>query len=238
MREIILDTETTGLEPRAGDRIIEIACIELHERMWPGKKFQRYINPERDIPASATAVHGITSEHLRGKPRFADIADEFLAFIGADPLVIHNAPFDLAFLNEELRRCGRPVLPRERTVDTLEMARRKFPGAGNSLDRLAERFRIDTSARTVHGGLVDAGILLEVYLDLTGSRRLDLGMDALLVESGAEESGPVRPRPVPLAPRSTPEERAAHERMVREGLGKKALWLQLGAMIPSPSASD
>ncbi len=234
MREIVLDTETTGLDARE-DRIVEVACIELHERAFRGKTFQRYVNPEREIPQEAVAIHGITNDRLRDKPKFAEIADEFLQFIGDDPLVIHNAGFDLRFLNEELARIGRPALPRERCVDTLEIARRKFPGAQNNLDRLAERFGIDASARTLHGGLVDADILLEVYLELTDSRRQDLGIDALLVETVEDDPGPARQRPEPMGPLSTAEERAAHRAFVREALGEGAIWLRHEESAAAPS---
>ncbi len=227
MRELILDTETTGLEVERGDRIIEVACIELLDRARKGRSFQRYVNPERDVLDGALKVHGITNEMLRQKPLFADVADDFLAFIGTDPLVIHNAPFDLGFLNEELRRCAKAPLSRERVVDTLEMARRKFPGARNSLDRLAERYRIDTSARKIHGGLIDAEILLEVYLELTESRRQDLGIDAMLSEPEEENSGPARQRSKPKGPLSTDAERTLHTAFIRESIGKDALWTRL-----------
>ena len=234
MRELILDTETTGLSVEEGDRIIEVACIELLDRARKGRSFQRYVNPERDVPDGALKVHGITNEMLRQKPFFADIANDFLAFIGTDPLVIHNAPFDLGFLNAELRRCGKPAIRREGVVDTLEMARRKFPGARNSLDRLAERYRIDTSARTLHGGLIDAEILLEVYLELTGSRRQDLGIDDMLSEPEEENSGPARQRAEPMGPLSTDAERAAHAAFIRESIGENALWLRPGSNGAAP----
>ena len=226
MREVILDTETTGLHVDRGDRIIEVACIELIDRARKGQSFQRYVNPERPIDADAMQVHGITDEMLRDKPRFADIADEFLAFIGEDPLVIHNAPFDMGFLNEELRLCDRQPIPRQRSVDTLEMSRRRHPGARHSLDKLAERYRIDTSSRTLHGGLIDADILLEVYLELTGSRRQDLGFDAIMVDSTDDNGSPARKRPTALAPLSTEAERKAHREYIRESIGEHALWLR------------
>ena len=234
MRELILDTETTGLEVEQGDRIIEVACIELLDRSRKARSFQRYVNPERDVADGALKVHGITNEKLRQKPVFADVADDFLAFIGTDPLVIHNAPFDLGFLNEELRRCGKPPISRTRVVDTLELARRKFPGARNSLDRLAERYRIDTSARTLHGGLIDAEILLEVYLELTESRRQDLGIDAMLAPSDEEDSGPAAQRPELMEPLSTDVERAAHTAFIRESIGENALWFRLETLGTAP----
>ena len=238
MREIILDTETTGLHVERGDRIIEVAGIELFDRARRGRSFQRYVNPEREIDEDAIRVHGITNEFLKEKPGFADIADDFLSFIGEDMLVMHNGFFDLGFLNEELGRCGRSPIPRLRVVDTLEMARRKIPGGRHSLDRLAERYRIDTSARTLHGGLVDADILLEVYLELTDSRQQDLGMDAFLMDADEENTGPARQRPTPLEPLSTESERAAHRAFLRKSIGEHALWLQLeadGAVAPGKS---
>ena len=230
MRELILDTETTGLHADRGDRIIEVAAIELLDRSQRGKSFQQYVNPGREITADAEAVHGISSAMLRDKPEFGDIVEAFLAFIGDDPLVIHNAPFDLGFLNAELARCGRPPLPASRAVDTLELARRRHPGARNSLDRLAERYRIDTSARSLHGGLVDAGILLEVYLELTDSRQQqDLGMDEWLVDAGDGDTGPARQRPRPLPPRSSAAEREAHRAHLQASIGAHAIWFRLAA---------
>ena len=178
MREIALDTETTGISPRDGHRIIEIGCLELMHHLPTGHKLHIYINPEREIDEGAVKVHGITSEFLADKPVFADIADEFLAFIGDDPMVIHNAPFDMGFLNAELARLDRPVLPMDRAIDTLMMARKKFPGAQANLDALCRRFEIDNSHRDLHGALVDADLLAAVYVELLGGRQPGLSFDS------------------------------------------------------------
>src|ERR1700685_4634760 len=156
MREIVLDTETTGLDPLRGDRLVEIGCVEIFNRMPTGQTFHRYFNPERDMPAEAFAVHGLSSKFLSTKPLFAEEVDEFLAFIGDAPLIIHNASFDIGFINAELDRCGRGAIARERLVDTLMLARRKYVGVRNSLDDLCARFGIDTSRRVKHGALLDA----------------------------------------------------------------------------------
>jgi DNA polymerase-3 subunit epsilon len=178
MREIILDTETTGLDPLSGDRLVEIGCIELFNHVPTGQSFQRYINPERDVPEAAFQVHGLSTAFLADKPKFADHAEEFLAFIGDAPLVIHNAEFDLKFVNFELERVGRKTLPPARAIDTVRMARQKFPGAPASLDALCKRFSIDNSSRQLHGALLDAQLLAEVYLELIGGRQTGLTLDA------------------------------------------------------------
>jgi len=177
MREIVLDTETTGIDPRDGHRIIEIGALELVNHMPTGAQLHIYINPEREIDAGAVAVHGLTNDFLDDKPLFADIADQFLNFIGADPLVIHNAPFDMGFINAELDRMGRPVLPMARAVDTLAMARRKFPGAQANLNALCRRFEIDNTHRDLHGALIDADLLASVYIELLGGRQPDLSLE-------------------------------------------------------------
>jgi len=170
MREIILDTETTGLSPKNGDRVVEIGCIELMNHMPTGRTFHVYINPERDMPAEAEKIHGISSAFLADKPVFAAIADEFVAFVDGAPLVAHNAAFDLAFINAELGRLGYAPFPAERSIDTVDLARRKFPGAPASLDALCRRFQVDTTRRTKHGALLDAELLAQVYLELIGGR--------------------------------------------------------------------
>ncbi|WP_438996569.1 DNA polymerase III subunit epsilon [Candidatus Puniceispirillum sp.] len=177
MREIALDTETTGINPRDGHRIIEIGCLELLHHLPTGNKLHIYINPEREIDEGAVKVHGLTSAFLADKPLFADIVDEFLAFIGGDPMVIHNAPFDMGFLNAELARLNRPVLPMDRAVDTLMMARKKFPGAQANLDALCRRFEIDNGHRDLHGALIDADLLASVYIELLGGKQPGLGLD-------------------------------------------------------------
>lgn len=226
MRQIVLDTETTGLSPDSGDRLVELGCLELMNHVATGESFHRYVNPERDVPRGAFDVHGLSEEFLRDKPKFAEIADDFLAFIGDAPLVIHNASFDMAFLNAELKRTGRAVLPFDRAVDTLAIARKRFPGAQNSLDALCRRFNVDNSNRVKHGALLDAELLAEVYLELMGGRQPGLVLDASLSNARAAALGTVerRARAKPLDPRLTDEERAAHEAFVAT-LGANPLWL-------------
>ena len=177
MREIVLDTETTGISPRDGHRIIEIGALELMHHLPTGRILHLYINPERDIDEGAVAVHGITLDFLADKPIFADVAEEFLTFIGSDPLVIHNASFDMAFINTELARIDRSVLAMEQSIDTLAMARKKFPGAQANLDALCRRFEIDNTHRNLHGALVDADLLASVYIELLGGRQPSLLLD-------------------------------------------------------------
>jgi DNA polymerase III subunit epsilon len=209
MREIVLDTETTGLDPAAGHRVIEIACIELVHHMPTGRDFHRYVNPGRDIPADAQAVHGLSEEFLATHPPFETIVDELFAFIGADRLVIHNAEFDIAFLNAELARIGRPLLTSSH-VDTLTMARQRFPGAPASLDALCRRFEIDNSERVTHGARIDCALLAAVYLELIGGRQpaLDFVAPQTAQVSAVRIYRPARPH----AP--SVEELAAHEAMV------------------------
>ena len=175
MREIVLDTETTGLDPLDGHRLVEVGCVELINGIPSGQTFHVYFNPERGMPAEAFAVHGLSDEFLKDKPFFAETADELIAFLGDAPLVIHNAAFDLGFLNAELERVGKPRLVNA-YVDTVSVARRKFPGQRASLDALCERFGIDNSSRTKHGALLDSELLAEVYLELSGGRQRDLGL--------------------------------------------------------------
>ena len=189
MREIVLDTETTGLDPASGHRVVEIGCVELMNRLPSGSNFQRYLNPEREMPAEARAVHGLTDEFLRKQPRFADVAVEFLEFIGDAPLIIHNAEFDLGFLNAELKRAGFDSLQSIRATDTVLLARRKFPGAPANLDALCRRFAIDNSSRQLHGALLDASLLAEVYLELTGGRQAGLGLGVESAARGAMRTG-------------------------------------------------
>lgn len=228
MREIVLDTETTGLSPDDGHRLVEIGCVELVNHMATGNTFHHYVDPERDMPEGAFAVHGLSEEFLRGKPKFAAIAGDFLTFIGADPLVIHNASFDMRFLNAELRSAGLHQLPPAQAVDTLDMARRKFPGAQNNLDALCKRFGVDNSSRDKHGALLDAELLAEVYLELIGGRQPGLTFtgDDTAGQHGPQSSSPVRPakpRPHPLPARLTQEEQTAHQKFV-DTLGGEPLW--------------
>jgi DNA polymerase-3 subunit epsilon len=225
MREIVLDTETTGLDALRGDRLVEIGCVEIFNRMPTGQAFHRYFNPERAMPAEAFAVHGLSSEFLAGKPLFAEEVDEFLAFIGDAPLVIHNASFDIGFINAELDRIKRPAISRERLVDTLLLARRKHPGVSNRLDDLCSRYAIDNSRRTKHGALLDAELLAEVYIDLIGARQSQLILAAESQDIRVAGIGemPRRQREVPLAPRLTEADRAAHRDFVLT-LGDKPIW--------------
>lgn len=223
MREIVLDTETTGLDPAAGHRIVEVAGLELINHVQTGVTFQRYINPERDMPDEAFQIHGLSSDFLAGFPVFESVVDEFLEFIGGAPLVIHNASFDIKFLNAELQIAQRPPIDAGRAVDTLSIARSKFPGAQASLDALCRRFQIDNSERTYHGALLDTQLLAEVYLELVGGRQPGLELAATNARD-AQAPGPrsatVRP-PRPHAPSA--EEKRAHEEMLSRL--KDAVWL-------------
>src|SRR5919198_6743116 len=205
MREIVLDTETTGLDPFQGHRLVEVGCVELFNRIPTGTTFHRYVNPQRDMPAEAFAVHGMSAEFLKDKPCFHEIADELIVFIGDAPLIIHNAAFDLAFLNAELERCGKALIARDRLVDTLLLARRKHPAAPNSLDQLCARYAIDNSRRIKHGALLDAEILAEVYVELIGARQAQLGLTEAVTAAIGGGGGPavlrIPLRPPPPAPR-------------------------------------
>jgi len=225
MREIVLDTETTGLDPLRGDRLVEIGCVEIVNRMPTGQTFHRHLNPERDMPAEAFAVHGLSSEFLADKPLFTHVVEEFLEFIADAPLVIHNASFDIGFINAELDRIKRPPIPRDRLVDTLLLARRKHPGVSNRLDDLCSRYAIDNSCRTKHGALLDAELLAEVYIDLIGARQSQLILATEGRDTRAAGYGemPRRQRLVPLAPRVTEDDRAAHRAFVAT-LGDKPIW--------------
>lgn len=227
LREIVFDTETTGLDPRKGDRLIEIGCIELVNRIPTGKEFHRYINPERTVPAEAEAVHGLSTQFLLDKPLFAEVAQEFIDFIAGDTLVAHNAVFDIGFLNAELERLKGPAISMSRVVDTLQLARRKHPAGPNSLDALCKRYGIDNSKRIKHGALMDSLLLAEVYVELLGERQASLGLAgdrASAARRARDGTATVRgPRPVPLPARLTQEVIAAHRAFV-ETLGPKALW--------------
>ena len=225
MREVVLDTETTGLDPADGHRIVEIGCLELNDHFPTGASFHVYINPEREMPPEAERVHGLSAAFLADQPVFADVATGFLDFIGDAPLVIHNASFDLKFLNAELTRLGRDILDDARAIDTLAMAKNKFPGARVSLDELCKRFSIDLAVRSKHGALVDSELLAQVYLELIGGRQKRFALapvDSLATVD--EESHPVRVRPEPLASLLTPAERSAHAAFVAKELGEAALW--------------
>ncbi|MFN7304744.1 MAG: DNA polymerase III subunit epsilon [Phenylobacterium sp.] len=226
-REIVLDTETTGFEPHLGHRLVEIAALEIEDFLPTGRSFHAYIDPERDMPPEAERVHGLSAEFLRGKPRFADpeVAHAFLDFVGEAPRVAHNAAFDRAFVNWELGLAGLPDLPDARWVDTLALARRRFPGMQNSLDALCKRFRISLSEREKHGALIDARLLAAVYLELSGGREraLDLTVTSMAASETVLAAGVRGPRPRPLASRSTDAERSAHAEFVL-GTVKSELW--------------
>jgi DNA polymerase-3 subunit epsilon len=227
MRQIVLDTETTGLDPLAGHRIIEIGCIELVNQVPTSHTYHRYINPGREITADAVAVHGLTNAFLEKHPAFEEIVDEFLAFIGDDQLVIHNADFDMRFLNAEVTRLGYPAFPPDRALCTLKMTRKKFPGAPASLDALCARFKVDNSGRGLHGGLLDAQLLAEVYMELLGGRQAGLGLgDAPAVAVALLDDAPVQRRAARIHAASA-EEAAAHAAMLAQL--KAAMWLEAEA---------
>ena len=226
MREIVLDTETTGFEPEQGDRIVEIGAVELFNHVPTGKTYHQYINPERSMPQEAFEVHGLGDDFLRDKPVFADVAQAFVDFIGDAQLVIHNAAFDMKFLNAELSWVNRGSIPFDRAIDTLALARRRFPGSPASLDALCRRFGIDNSSRTLHGALLDSEILAEVYIELIGGKQPDFALSVTQGKSDAEEGASEwrpKPRPAPLPSRLSDSEKAAHAAFV-EKLGDAALW--------------
>lgn len=230
MREIALDTETTGMDPHEGDRIIEIGCVELMNHVPTGKALQLYINPERDIPAEATAVHGITNEFVADKPVFAQVFSEFTDFIGDDSkLVIHNAEFDMKFLNYELNKVGHPSVKWSRIVDTLAIARKKFPGSPANLDALCRRFGIDNSDRTYHGALLDSELLAEVYMELLGGRQHGLSLAAQNngpSQTAKKQTKASRQFREPRPHAANEEERLAHQAMLEKL--KDPLWKQTG----------
>ncbi|WP_341367754.1 DNA polymerase III subunit epsilon [Yoonia sp. BS5-3] len=226
MREIVLDTETTGFEPDEGDRIVEIGAVELIGHVPTGRTYHQYINPQRAMPEEAFAVHGLGDEFLSDKPVFKEIAAEFVAFVRDARLVIHNAAFDMKFLNAELGWLNMPLLPMDQALDTLAIARRRFPGSPASLDALCRRFGIDNSSRTLHGALLDSEILAEVYLELIGGRQPDFALTAASTETKNDhQDDNWRPtaRPTPLASKLTEEEAAAHTAFI-DALGDDALW--------------
>ena len=230
-RAIVLDTETTGLDPRSGHRLIEVGCIELDDYIPTGKTFHRYVHPERDIDPDAERVHGISLAMLADKPKFHEVCEEFLDFVADAPLVAHNAAFDRGFVNHELERCSREVLPESRWVDTLQLAQKRFPGMYNSLDALCKRFKISLAERDKHGALLDARLLASVYLELQGGREraFDLTTQTIVATAtSAAVQASYGARPRPLSPRLTEEERALHESFVRDVLKDKAVWLKHG----------
>jgi DNA polymerase-3 subunit epsilon len=233
-REIVLDTETSGFDPKTGDRLVEVAALEIDQFLPTGRSFHVYIDPCRDMPADAERVHGLSAAFLRGKPRFEapEVVDAFLEFVGESPIIAHNAGFDRGFLNWELANCGRPELPERRWIDTLALAKQRFPGMHNSLDALCKRFRISLSEREKHGALIDAKLLAAVYLELKGGRerRLDLATGAR-GESRKPELAPrsaYGPRARPLDSRASEAERAAHAVFIRDKVKDASLWAPFG----------
>ena len=225
MREIVLDTETTGLDPGTGDKIVEIGAVELWNHLPTGKTFHKYLNPERNMPEEAQAVHGLTEDFLRDKPLFSQIVDDFLRFIKDSKLIIHNASFDMKFINAELELAKKSKLSGDIAIDTLSIARKKFPGSPASLDALCRRFNIDNSARTLHGALLDSEILAEVYLELIGGRQPDFGLSDINTNDNKklEENRQTTKRPEPLKRRLTEEEEKAHSVFVKK-LGENSVW--------------
>jgi DNA polymerase III subunit epsilon len=226
MREIVFDTETTGFEPSDGHRIVELGCVELIDHFATGKTFQAYLNPEREVPIESQRVHGLSNEFLSDKPLFAAVVEDFLAFIGDSPLVIHNASFDIKFINAELARTGHPPLPLARAIDTIEIAKRKLPGARYSLDELCKRFGVDLTSRAKHGALLDADLTAQVYLELIGGRQRGLALaPAEIMAADVEpQSATARPRPHKLPPRLSVAEIALHAAFVAAELGDAAIW--------------
>jgi len=239
-REIVLDTETTGLVPAEGHRIVEIGALEMINHMPTGKTFHVYINPERPIDPDAMAIHGITDERVAGEPVFAEIADAFIEFIGDSKLVIHNASFDMGFINAEFERLGQPQLPADRAIDTLALARRKFPGAQNSLDALCRRFNIDNSHRELHGAMVDTDLLADVYIELTGGRQpgLTLNVADQTAAPAATEMMPAATRKMrsPRPHDASAEEKAAHEAFIDQL--SDPLWRRVTGNQPSEGQSS
>jgi DNA polymerase-3 subunit epsilon len=224
LRELVMDTETTGLDCRNGDRLVEIAAIEVVNYIPTGRTYHQYINPQRDMPQEAFAVHGLSAKFLSSKPVFADIVGDFLEFLGDAKMVFHNASFDMGFINMELDRASREIVQPHRIVDTLALARRRHPGGPNSLDALCKRYGIDNSTRTLHGALLDAQLLAEVYLQLSGGAQpvFDLALASASVVRG-DTVGAIIVRPEPLPPSLADSEIAAHAAFI-EGLGENALW--------------
>lgn len=237
-REIVLDTETTGFDPKTGDRLIEVGCIEIEDLLPTGRTYHTLVNPERLIPPDAIRVHGITDDKVRGAPKFHEVVKDLMGFIGDAPVIAHNAAFDRSFIDHECGRCGHPLLEETRWIDTLKLAQSRFPGMANSLDALCKRFKISLVERTLHGALIDARLLAEVYLELKGGkeRRLDLSSARTTTAAvAAAATGGYGPRPRPLAPRSTEAEQAAHLAFLRETLKDRSLWAAYGLDVEGTS---
>lgn len=238
-REIVLDTETTGFDPKTGDRMIEVGCIEIHDLLPTGRTFHRLIHPERLIPADAIRVHGITDDKVRDAPKFAEIVIDLCDFIGDAPIIAHNAQFDRNFIDHEFGRCGRALFDETRWIDTLKLAQSRFPGMPNSLDALCKRFKISLVERSLHGALIDARLLAEVYLELKGGkeRRLDLSaIRTVTAQTGSTPVGGYGARPRPLEPRATQAERDAHRAFLAASLKDHSLWAAYGLDMEKASA--
>ncbi len=230
-REIVLDTETTGFDPKTGDRLIEVGCIEIEDLLPTGRTFHRLVNPERLIPEGAIKVHGITDDKVRGAPKFAEIVGDLMDFIGDAPVIAHNAQFDRAFIDHECGLCGQALLHETRWIDTLALAQKRFPGMANSLDALCKRFKVSLVERTLHGALIDARLLAEVYLELKGGKERVLDLSTRRTGSAATDQASVggyAPRPRPLAPRLHPAEAEAHRAFLMATLKDRSLWEAYG----------
>jgi DNA polymerase-3 subunit epsilon len=223
VREIAFDTETTGFDARGDDRLTEIGCLELIDFLPTGKTYHTYVDPQRELSAKVTEITGLTTEFLKGKPLFADVAQDFIDFVGDSPMIAHNANFDRSFINAGLERAGFAQYPGKRFIDTLMIARQKFPGASNSLDALCKRFDISLASRTTHGALVDAELLAKVYLELNGGRARNLDFK-IEQKSVTVTTARARPRPAKLESLITDEERVAHDKFIEEKLGDNAIW--------------
>jgi len=239
MREIVLDTETTGFDPKTGDRLIEVGCIEIMDLLPTGRTYHTLVHPERLIPPDSTRVHGITDDKVKDAPKFGAIVADLVEFIGDAPIIAHNAQFDRNFIDAEFRLCGHPVFDGDRWIDTLQLAQKKFPGMPNSLDALCKRFKVSLADRTFHGALIDARLLAEVYLELRGGkeRRLDLSSARVTTVAGGQVVlAAYGARPRPLAPRSTEAERAAHAAFLLATLKDRSLWEAYGLQLEKAPA--
>lgn len=236
-REIVLDTETTGFDPKTGDRLIEVGCIEIEDLLPTGRTFHRFVNPERSIPPGAIAVHGITDDKVKDAPKFAEIVHDLMDFIGDAPVIAHNAQFDRNFIDFECGKCAHPLIDGSRWIDTLQLAQKRFPGMANSLDALCKRFKVSLVERTLHGALIDARLLAEVYLELKGGkeRALDLSGAPAAAKTAVAAIGDYAPRPRPLTPASTEVERAAHVAFLAAQLKDGSLWAAYGVEIAEAS---
>ena len=238
-REIVLDTETTGFDPRTGDRLIEVGCIEIMDLLPTGRTFHRFVNPERLIPPDATRVHGITDDKVKDAPKFAEIVIDLMDFIGDAPVIAHNAQFDRNFIDHECGRCGQALLHETRWIDTLQLAQKRWPGMPNSLDALCKRYKVSLADRSFHGALIDARLLAEVYLELKGGKERVLDLSSRRESQAAAAhaaAGGYQPRPRPLSPRIHPEEVEAHRAFLLATLKDQSLWAGYGLEVVEPAA--